>query len=118
MNINGAPLSRVENTKFLGVIIHQNLSWKPHISAVKEKTSKVIVVMCKSRQYLPPNTLKTLYNSLFLTKLVPWACYSAAVSWLAFMYHSQQSRMKACTGGQFATEFWSIPPSFCRETGV
>ena len=66
ISINGAPLSRVDNTKFLGVIIHQNLTWKPHISAVKEKTSKVIGVMCKSRQYLPSNTLKTLYNSLFL----------------------------------------------------
>ena len=63
ISINGAPLSRVDNTKFLGVIIHQNLTWKPHISAVKEKTSKVIGVMCKSRQYLPSNTLKTLYNS-------------------------------------------------------
>ena len=41
----------------------------PHVpvpSADKEKTSKVIGVMCKSRQYLPSNTLKTLYNSLFL----------------------------------------------------
>ena len=66
ISINGAPLSRVDNTKFLGVIIHQNLTWKPHISAVKEKTSKVIGVMCKSRQYLPSNTLKTFYNSLFL----------------------------------------------------
>ena len=51
ININGVPLSRVENTKFLEVIMHQNLSWKPHINAIKEKTSKVIGVLWKSRHY-------------------------------------------------------------------
>ena len=59
-------ISRVQSAKFLGVIIHQNLSWKPHIEMICSKTSKVIGLICKARQYLHSNTLKTLYNSLFL----------------------------------------------------
>ena len=64
--INNSFITRVQEDKFLGIIIHENLSWKPHISAVCDKVSKVIGVLCKSRRFLPLNTLKTLYNSLFL----------------------------------------------------
>ena len=64
--INRTPISRVTSTKFLGVIIHENLSWKPHITAICAKVSKITGIICKSRQYLTSNTLQTLYNSLFL----------------------------------------------------
>ena len=59
---------RVNNAVF---IFHENLSWKPHISAVCDKVSKVIGVLCKSRRYLPLNTLK-LYIILFsyLTSII------------------------------------------------
>ena len=63
---NNSFITRVQEDKFLGIIFHENLSWKPHISAVCDKVSKVIGVLCKSRRYLPLNTLKTLYNSLSL----------------------------------------------------
>ena len=66
IKINTTTISRVQSAKFLGVIIHQNLSWKPHIEMICSKTSKVIGLICKARQYLHSNTLKTLYNSLFL----------------------------------------------------
>ena len=29
--INNTPIARVQEHKFLGIIIHENLSWKPHI---------------------------------------------------------------------------------------
>ena len=64
--INNSLITRVQEGKFLGIIIHENLSWKPHISAVCDKVSKVIGVLCKSGRYLPLSTLKTLYNFLFL----------------------------------------------------
>ena len=57
---NGSPISRVENTKFLGITINQNLSWKPHIDIFH---SKVIGVIGKGWQYLDTNSF---YNSLFL----------------------------------------------------
>ena len=58
IKINGTLISRVQSTKFLGVIIHENLSWKPHIHTICTKTSKVIGIICKARQYLDSNTLK------------------------------------------------------------
>ena len=61
-----AIISRVHEDKFLGITIHENLSWKPHITAICGKVSKVIGILSKSRHVLPSHTLKAIYNnSLF-----------------------------------------------------
>ena len=57
----------VQQHKFLGIIIHENLSQKPHITTVCDKVTKVIGIFSNSRRYLPSVTLKALYNSLFYT---------------------------------------------------
>ena len=64
--INNTLIARVQEHKFLGIIIHENLSWKLHITSICDKVAKVIGILSKSRRYLPSVTLKTLYNSLFL----------------------------------------------------
>lgn len=64
--INNTPVTWVEKSTFLGIIIHENLLWKHHIITVCDKVAKVIGILRKSRRYLPSHTLKTLYNSLFL----------------------------------------------------
>ena len=51
--MNNSLITRVQEDTFLGVIIHENLSWKPHIFVVCDKVSNVIRVLFKSRQYLP-----------------------------------------------------------------
>ena len=65
------PIYRVNSTKFLGIIIHENLSWKQHVSTICSKTSKIIgtCIICKARKYFCSKTLLTLYNSLFLPYL-------------------------------------------------
>ena len=40
--MNNSLTIRVQEDKFLGIIIPENLSWKPHISAVCDRVSKVI----------------------------------------------------------------------------
>ena len=63
-------INRVENTKCLGVIIHQNLSWQAHsIKAISSKIAKSTGIIIKSRQFFLSNTLCTLYNSLILPYL-------------------------------------------------
>ena len=83
MQLNGIAISRTDKTKFLGIIIHQNLSWKYHIAEVCSKVSKVIGILCKSRKYLPPRTLKTQYNSLFL----PYLNYCNIIWGSTFLTH-------------------------------
>ena len=35
-------VTRVQSSKFLGIIIDENLNWKPHIQLVKSKLSKTL----------------------------------------------------------------------------
>jgi len=42
LQIHGLEVSRVQDTKFLGVMVHGKLSWYKHINAVCKKVSKNI----------------------------------------------------------------------------
>ena len=64
--MNNTPIARVQEHKFLGIVIDENLSWKPHITSICDKVAKVIGIFSKSRRCLPLIILKTLHNSLFL----------------------------------------------------
>ena len=61
-----SPISRVKVTKFLGVNIDENLTWKDHIFVVKSKLSKTIRIMYRASTFLNQSSLFTLYCSLFL----------------------------------------------------
>jgi len=45
--INEVEIERVSAIKFLGVIIDNNLNWKPHISYTENKISKSIAILYK-----------------------------------------------------------------------
>ena len=67
--IDGHPITEVKETKFLGVIIDNNLKWSAHIQYTSRKISKGIGVMVKARKVFEQNTLLSLYNSLILPYL-------------------------------------------------
>ena len=67
LNIYGTPLERTNEFNFLGVIISDNLSWKPHTSNLCKRLSKTIGTLKRLKHTVPPHTLLTLYNSLFLS---------------------------------------------------
>jgi len=50
-----------QSTKFLGMNINENVTWKHHIAAVKRKVS--IALFCV-KHVLPQDSLKTLYFAL------------------------------------------------------
>ena len=52
LTINNVVLPRVAATKFLGIIIDDKLSWKPHIQSVKSKLSSVLSIMYKASKLI------------------------------------------------------------------
>ena len=50
--------------QFLGVILDEKLSWKPHISHITNKISKSVGIIRKSSFYLPKSSLRTLYYAM------------------------------------------------------
>ena len=61
--INNTIITRVESTKYLGIIIDSNFNWSKHIFYIRSKIAKGIGVLCKARKYFTKSTLVTLYYS-------------------------------------------------------
>ena len=55
------------STKFLGVIISDDLKWKEHTNVVSNRVSKSIGVLNKVRYILPVGVLSTLYCTLIIS---------------------------------------------------
>ena len=64
IKLNNQPIKRVENVKYLGVILDQKLSWDTHIGNVVKKMSKCMWAICKLRHYTNISTLKLTYYAL------------------------------------------------------
>ena len=71
--INTINVTRVQSSKFLGIIIDENLNWKTHIQLVKSKLSKTLSIIYKASKLINYEGMVTLYCSLFLPYLT--YCY-------------------------------------------
>ena len=61
--IDNFEIVRESVTKFLGIFIDKNLTWKYHIEHVSKKVSKSIGIMYKSRNILSKRLMKQQYFS-------------------------------------------------------
>ena len=66
IKIHNNKITRVSETKFLGVWIAEKLNWKKHVECVKRNLSRVVGIIYRARHILGTETLLTLYYSLFL----------------------------------------------------
>ena len=59
--INDKCLSGVSQVKFLGTIIDDKFTWRPHIHYISKKLSKAIAIMYRIKPYVTQETLCGLY---------------------------------------------------------
>ena len=71
LKICNVDIERVSETKFLGVVIGQKLTWKQHVEYIKGKISKSLAILYKSRNVLNSKALHLIYYSL----IVPYISY-------------------------------------------
>ena len=75
--MNNIVIERENVTRFLGVLINENFSWKQHINDVSTKISKSIGILYKSRGIVKQPLLKQLYFSFIHCHLnyanIAWA---------------------------------------------
>ena len=67
--IDNVNIEQLVCTKFLGVIIDENLMWKEHIAEVEKKISKNIGLLYRAKNNFESKELCILYNSLVLPYL-------------------------------------------------
>ena len=70
IKLNEYVINKANNTKFLGVIIDEHLTWKNHISYVTCKIAKTVGVLCKARHVINQDLLLSLYYSLIYPHLI------------------------------------------------
>ena len=66
LNINGNTILETTETKFLGVILDNQLSWHAHVKHISNKISKSAAILRILRDIFPLHILKTLYLTLVL----------------------------------------------------
>ena len=62
--LNGTNIEQVTHTKFLGVTIDENQTWRELIKMVETKVPKILAVLYKTMHVLDCQALHTLYQSL------------------------------------------------------
>ena len=64
LQLYGTPIQRQNNTKFLGILIDDKLSWKNHAHSIIGKISRMLGVIYKIKNNLTLSALRTIYLSL------------------------------------------------------
>jgi hypothetical protein len=103
--INGNIIERVVFTKFLGVLLNENLTWSHHISLVLNKVSKNIGVIRRVSKLLPRDIMLTLYTSLIMPYLeycnIAWATNTTML--LEKLYILQKKIIRIITSSKWNT---------------
>ena len=68
--IDAYKIKRVYFTKFLGVMLDENLTWKEHIELIESKMSKNIGILYKAKFLLNKTCLKNIYFSFIQSYLI------------------------------------------------
>ena len=63
------PLEQVQNSKYLGVLISDNLKWGPHVNQVCQKANRLIGFLRRNLKYCPKVLKDTAYKSLVRSNL-------------------------------------------------
>jgi hypothetical protein len=69
VSLNGVQIERVSDTKFLGVMINHNLTWKSQMSAICIKIGKMTGVISRFRNLFDRDILKKMYTAFILPHL-------------------------------------------------
>jgi len=61
---NNHSISPEDKLKYLGVLLDNKLSWKPHVQKVKTQLSRACGVLIKLKHHTSQSVLKVVYNPL------------------------------------------------------
>ena len=98
---NDHKIERVEEIRFLGVIINESLNWGSHIDKVIRKLASINDVLYNIRNSLPVNIRKQIYfalvNSCLMYALSVWGC-GGNISALKHVFTAQKRAVRTLFG--------------------
>lgn len=103
LTLNNAPIDFVTETKFLGMIIDEKITWKPHLRALKTScTRKLDILKCLSKLSWGADRemLLMIYRSLIRSK-IDYGCMvyqTATKANIAIIDPVHNAALRLCTG--------------------
>ena len=111
LKIDETHITRDSVTKFLGILLDENLDWKSQISNISSKISKSIGILYKATPYLNKFLLKQLYSAFIHSYLsygnIAWG--STHKSKLETLYRRQKHAVRVIN---FQNRFTHSKPLF------
>ena len=69
ITIGSATIKRQSQTKYLGIILDEHLTWTPHIQMLQKKMASAVWALSRLRNVASTKTLRTVYFGLVHSKL-------------------------------------------------
>ena len=111
LKMDNTEIKRDSVTKFLGIFIDENLTWKPQIANTLTKIFKIIGIFYRSRNLISKHLLKQLYFSFIHSYLnygnIAWG--STCRTNLISLYRSQKHAIRVIN---FKDRFTHTKPLF------
>ena len=80
IEVNNKKINRVTKTKYLGLKLDENLSWKDQYKSVKAMDQSCLSAIRKLKDFLPQSKLVAVYGALIESHLrygnILWGCIS------------------------------------------
>ena len=67
--MSGVKLERSYSTKYLGLILDKDLTWKPHLYYMQKKLAQGVGLMAKMRKHLSNKNFLSLYYAFFYSNV-------------------------------------------------
>jgi hypothetical protein len=94
MCLDNNRISNNSHTKFLGLIVDNTLSWKPHIDHLINKLNIACYVIRSVKPYVNTNAVITIYHSLFHTVMTNEIIFWGNSSHSAQVFRMQKKRIR------------------------
>ena len=116
LRLNENSIEIVSNTKFLGIIIDESLSWKKHMEQLKTKLNRNFILCSKIRRFCTTPMYLNLYNNLISSNLE--YCISSWCFGNATLVKSLQRICDKFLQMTFQTKFSPSLEHFKKQHGV
>jgi len=98
ISYNNTLISKTSNTKFLGLLIADSLSWKDHIIQLIPKLSKACYILRCIRPFMSLEALKSVYHSYFHSFLSYGIIFWGNSSYSLHIFRLQKKAVRVITG--------------------
>ena len=97
--INNVQIECIPDFNFLGIILDECLSWKPHVQKIATKISVTVGTINLLKRFIPRNILLSLYNAL----IQPYLNYGILLwgSKTSRIFKIQKQAVRAITGSKY-----------------